>query len=264
MARMYSTDSINSLQIKLFLCNYRILDKNWQSDNVSDPVSRLYYIKSGNGWVKYGDKKVFLEGGKVYLIPSGMEISYGCTKLEKIFFHITVCGFEKTDILSVFSDIYSLPFSESDFDLLLKITNSEDFRDKLRLKQILYSTVMDFFDNFFEGSMPVPEYSDTVKKTILYIQKNLSMSLTCKDIANALFLSPTTIRTMFKKETGMTIGSYIDDLIFSGISNLLANEKISVSEISRKFGFCDAYYLSRRFKEKYKQTPTEYRRTYSK
>ena len=57
-----------------------------------------------------------------------------------------------------------------------------------------------------------------------------------------------------------TIGEYKNDLIFSQVSILLTASKLSVAEISRKYGFCDPYHLSRRFKERFHQTPTEYRR----
>lgn len=260
MIKTLERNTFNSLKLEIQLNNYCVLDESWKQSSCRDPFSRLYFVRQGNGWVKYKNRKVPLEGGRVYLIPSYLDISYGCTELEKIFFHITVHGYEKTDLLSSFKDIYSLPFSEEDFSKLLSSMNSDNYIDMLNVKQILYVTVTDFFNNFYKGKIPVKNYSDTVKKTMNYIQKHLSISLTSSEIAQNLFLSQTKIRTAFKNETGMTIGDYIDDLIFSQISNLLINEKIPIAEISRRFGFCDAYYLSRRFKEKYNQTPSQFRK----
>ena len=134
----------------------------------------------------------------------------------------------------------------------------------MKLKQFLYATVINFFDNYFPDNLIIKNYSETVKKIIIYIQNNLSMSLTTEEIAKNLFLSKTTVATAFKKETGTTIGEYIDNLIFTKISYLLANDSISIREISQQFGFCDSHYLSRRFKKKFKVTPTEFRKMHSK
>ncbi len=251
---------MNILKLDIILTNYRSLDKSWRRDNFTDPHSRLYFIRSGNGWISYNNKTVKLEAGKVYLVPSHLELSYGCTHLEKIFFHIIVRGFEKTDILSSFKDIYSLPFSEEDFHELLSLTESNDYIGVMKLKKFLYSTIIDFFDNYFADDLIVKNYSETVKKIMLYVQSNLSMSLTTAEIAKNLFLSKTTVATIFKKETGFTIGEYIDKLIFTKVSYLLVNDSISIREISQQFGFCDAHYLSRRFKEKYSISPLEFRK----
>jgi len=264
MPQRTSTDILNVLKLDIILSNYCILDESWQRNNFIDPHSRLYFIRKGNGWIRYNGKTVKLEAGHVYLIPSHLELSYGCTHLEKIFFHIIVRGFEKTDILSAFKDIYSLPFSEEDFCKLLSLTDSDDYIGIMKLKQFLYATVINFFDNYFPDNLIIKNYSETVKKIIIYIQNNLSMSLTTEEIAKNLFLSKTTVATAFKKETGTTIGEYIDNLIFTKISYLLANDSISIREISQQFGFCDSHYLSRRFKKKFKVTPTEFRKMHSK
>ena len=149
MSQRTATDILNVLKLDIILSNYCILDESWQRDNFMDPHSRLYYIRKGSGWIHYNGKTVRLEGGRVYLIPSHIALSYGCTELEKVFFHVILRGFEKTDILSVFNDIYSLPFPEEDFQKLLALTDSSDYISITKLKHFLYSTIIDFFDEFF-------------------------------------------------------------------------------------------------------------------
>ena len=251
-------------KLDIILSNYCILDESWHSDPFIDPHSRLYYVRGGEGWIRCNGKKIKLEGGHVYLIPSHTELSYGCTHLEKIFFHVIVRGFEKTDILSVFKDVYSLPFSEEEFCKLLSLTDSDDYIGIMKLKQFLYSTIIEFFDNYFPDKLIIKNYSETVKKIILYVQNHLSISLTTAEIAENLFISKSTVSTSFKKETGLTIGKYIDNLIFTKVSYLLANDRMSIREISQQFGFCDLHYLSRRFKKKFNITPTEFRKKHSK
>lgn len=260
MDKLLKPDILNSLNLKIEWANHIVLDSRWKITRLTVPFTKLYYVRSGEGWIRYGDCTVPMEGGHVYLLPAHLEVSSGCTCLEKIYFHISMLGFEKADLLSSIHRVCSLPFSEEDYVRLLGLLQSSDYLDVLKIKHILFQTVVSFVEQQEEASLPVREYSDTVKKTMLYIQKNLSVSLTSAQIAKALYFSETKMRTCFKKETGKTIGEYKNDLIFSQICILLVTGDLPVAEISRKFGFCDPYHLSRRFKERYRQTPTEYRR----
>ena len=254
------TEVLNLLKLNISTANHCILDASWKNDTHSVSFSRLYCVRSGEGWIRHGDKTIPLTGGAIYLIPAHLEVSYGCTRLEKIYFHISLLGFEKTDILATLKEVCVLPFPETDYCKLFSLLNTTDYLNLLKIKQILLQTVITFLDQCNAAPLPVRDYSDNVKKTMCYIQSNLRISLTSSQIAKALFLSETKMRMDFKKETGKTIGEYKNDLIFSQISSLLATESMSVGEISRRYGFCDPYHLSRRFKERFHQTPTEYRR----
>ena len=196
----------------------------------------------------------------MYLIPAHLEVSYGCSELEKIYFHISLLGFEKTDILATLKDICVLPLPETDYCNLFQLMNTADYLSLLKIKETLLRAVISFLEHYATAPLPVRDYSENVKKTMRYIQSNLLISLTSSQIAKALFLSETKMRMDFKNETGKTIGEYKNDLIFSQIRSLLSTDNLSVGEISRRYGFCDPYHLSRRFKERFHQTPTEYRK----
>ena len=254
------TDILNLLKLNISTANHVILDSSWKNGLHCVSFSRLYYIRSGEGWIHYRNKTVSLKGGHIYLIPAHLEVSYGCIRLEKIYFHISLLGFEKTDILASLQEVFILPLPEAEYCNLLSLLNSSDYLDLLKIKQLLHQTVITFLDQYGTGKLPVRDYSENVKRTMHYIQNNPLVSLTSSQIAKALYLSESKMRTDFKKETGKTIGEYKNDLIFTQISSLLASNRISVGEISRRYGFCDPYHLSRRFKERFHQTPTEYRK----
>ena len=257
------TDILNLLKLNISTARHCILDVSWKNDTHSVSFSWLYCIRSGEGWLRYGDKSVTLQGGYAYLIPAHLEVSYGCTELEKIYFHISLLGFEKTDLLATLKDVCVLPFPETDYCDLFRLMNTADYLDLLKIKEILLRTAISFLAHYRTAPMPVRDYSENVKKTMRYIQSNPLISLTSSQIAKALFLSETKMRLDFKKETGKTIGEYKNDLIFSQIRSLLATGSLSVGELSRRYGFCDPYHLSRRFKERFHQSPTEYRKASS-
>ena len=89
------------------------------------------------------------------------------------------------------------------------------------------------------------------------------VQLTTKELAEQLFICESTLCKKFKNEVGVTIGTYIDDLIFFNAEKMLLKTKWSINQISETLGFCDQFYFSRRFKHKYGQTPLEYRKKLS-
>ena len=257
------TDILNLLKLSISTARHCSLDASWKNDTHSVSFSRLYCIRSGEGWLRFGHKTVTLQGGYMYLIPAHLEVSYGCTELEKIYFHFSLLGFEKTDLLATLNRVCVLPFPETDYCDLFRLMNSADYLSLLKIKETLLRAVISFLEHYATAPLPVRDYSENVKKTMRYIQSNPLISLTSSQIAKALFLSETKMRMDFKNETGKTIGEYKNDLIFSQIRSLLATGSLSVGEISRRYGFCDPYHLSRRFKERFQQTPTEYRKATS-
>ena len=103
-------------------------------------------------------------------------------------------------------------------------------------------------------------YSRCVLLAIEYIKSHLSLQLGIAELAANAFVSESTLAKKFKAEVGMTIGCYIDETILFEAEQLLTKTELSVLEISERFGFCDQFYFSRRFKAKYGETPQRYRK----
>lgn len=256
-------NALNALNIEISYSAHVFLDERWRRTRVCDSITRLYYVRSGKGFLECSGERTEMTGGKMYIIPSGVEFSYGCEELEKIYFHVSVSGVEKYDLLRSVKKIYALPFSENDYLKLLSLYNSDNYLDLLEVKLILYRTVMAFAKQYDFVKIPVVKYSETVRKTMKYIQDNLKANIILKDISAELFISESKIRQDFKKEMGVTIGRYIDDLIFTEAKKLLERRDLSIKEISEKLGFCDRFYFSRRFKEQCNKTPSQYKREIS-
>ena len=85
-----------------------------------------------------------------------------------------------------------------------------------------------------------------------------------KEIAEQIFVSESKLTKGFRHDLGMSIGTYIDHKIIFEAEKLLADCNYPMIDISEKFGFCDRFYFSRRFKEKTGQTPRQYRQKLTK
>lgn len=258
--RIYPVHEQNMPEFNIEYSGHVLLDESWHWENECNPFSRLYYVKSGSGFLQQGDTRIELSGGKVYLIPAECVFSYGCTELEKIYFHISVTTTEKYELLSKLKKIYSMPFPESDFNELLNCYYSDSYMALLKLKTILFKTLTELDRLYDFPKDAIKQYSDIVEKTMQYIQENARINLDVKTISKQLFISESKLRKAFKEETGTTVGKYIDELVFLQAKKLLVKKQLSIKEISRSLGFCDQFYFSRCFKTRYAKTPSEYRK----
>ena len=254
-------ESAGALRLDIHSGSYVNLDERWHNTRRCSPYTRLYFVESGEGFVRVAGKKIMLEPGYVYMIPSGVEFDYGCPrKLTKLYFHITLTALEGLDLLAQAGQVCRASWSRAEFEQLLTSVRAKDYVGAMQLNMLLYRAVVECLRSQPELSMPVAQYSSAVEMAMQYIRANVRMGLTAQEVAHALFLSESGLRKRFREETGMTLGQYMDDLLFVRARQLLAQERGSIGEISRELGFSDQYYFSRRFKEKFKQTPTRFRR----
>ena len=253
-------------EMKIIQEQHVFLGRSWHQKNVCDPFTRLYYIKNGGGYLTYKGKVTKLNAGNVYIVPAGTEFEYKYDEgefLEKIFFHISVMTFENYDMLSKTNGIYKLTFAEAGCEEIFDVFENQDYTGMLKVKMILYKTVAAFIDKYNFEVMPLNKYSELVKNIMKYVRENTKITLSIEEISKEFFVSQSKLRNAFKKETGMTLGKYIDDMVFYKAKSYLGSKIMSMGEISSALGFCDQFYFSRRFKEKYGKTPSEYRRELS-
>ena len=92
-----------------------------------------------------------------------------------------------------------------------------------------------------------------------YIKQNLSQPLPLKELAQAVFVSPSHLSRTFKQQTGQPLAAYILEQRLQCAATLLLTTPASVSEIAGRSGFSNSSYFSSRFKEKNGVSPLQYR-----
>lgn len=253
-------ETLRKTEIEIQRALFVSLDENWGFHSNGAAHSRLYFVSGGKGFLKTKTQNIELTAGNVYFIPPNCEFSCGCEHLEKIFFHINISTIEKYDLFFNIEKIYSLPFCAESFTLLKDLLASESYFDMIRMKMLLLKTLLDFSSAYSFSDISVKKYSHLVETVISYIEENLSINLTVYDISKALFISESKIRNVFKKEMNMPIGKYIDDMVFIKARQMLSNSAYTIAAASSELGFCDQFYFSRRFKEKFDYTPSHFRK----
>ena len=262
---MYETDGIflNELALNISLQGRIVLDERWHRSLVNDPFSRLYFVKEGQGWlIPEEGEKIAMESGRMYFVPAGLTFSYGCTHLEKIFFHINIAGEDGTDIFSATKKIGVLPFMPQEYEALYENLFRTDCRSLLRVKSAVYRAAAAFAELFrLEG--PERRYSKTVLGAMRLILRDTRIDWRLEDLCEKLYVSESMLRKNFKKETGMSLRQYIEKQVFAKAKTLLAANSLSIEEISERLGFCDRFYFSSRFHAVFGTPPAAYRNSIS-
>ncbi|MGN0801191.1 MAG: response regulator [Candidatus Faecivicinus sp.] len=93
------------------------------------------------------------------------------------------------------------------------------------------------------------------------IEKNYAdPDFSIAQLAKRLYLSESYAGNLFKRRTGMTIGSYLNSVRMERAKQLLHDPANKVSEVGQKVGIENTDYFTRRFKQYTGKTPSEYRR----
>lgn len=256
-------DNINNVRLKVIDYGHAVSGGEWVGNIVTPPYARLYYITGGDPYITVtGSKgrKIRLEVGKCYLMPTGFSFRYACeTHMEQLFFHLNLTDYNGSDLLRSCDGMMEYTPDAADVAKLFECIEREDLFGGLMMKHQIYASLLTLIEKYGVELKSI-NYSRCVLLAIEYIRTHLSLQLGISELAANSFVSESTLAKKFKNEVGMTIGSYIDETIMFESEQLLTKTELTVLQISERFGFCDQFYFSRRFKAKYGETPQKYRK----
>lgn len=233
--------------------------EEWSAAVILPSFARLYYILGGNPYIIWNGKQQPLMPGNCYLLPTGSSFQYSClTEMDQIYFHINLLDRNGCDLLRSCSDPLCFTPELATLKTLQKEMYQSDIPNLLMLQSHLLLDLGQLFE--MNGFWPTPiTLSACVQGAVSQIGKAPSIQLNSAALAKGLFVSPSTLSKKFRAEIGRTIGAYIDEMVFFEAEQLLHTSNLSISEISNRLGFCDQFYFSRRFKERYGVCPKKYR-----
>ncbi len=241
------------------------LDSTWNDESKNAPFSRVYFIIEGLGEINVNGNKTLLEPGKIYFIPIGSDMQYRCNgHLLKLYFHMNIINRNGLDIFDGIKNVVTIDHGAQYITDVVEAYNKNTYASLLKLKRCLYEIAEQAYCESGAEQKPLVSYSHHISCAMEYIKNNLSIKLDNRSIAQKLFVSESFLSKHFKAEVGISIGHYIDKLIFFSARQQLLEKELSIHEISTSLGFCDQFYFSRRFRKLFGCSPDAYRKYYTK
>ena len=238
-----------------------VTDETWHQEPLYAPYSRLYYVIDGSGVLYAEHERMVLEPGYVYLAPCGMKYGfYGTDSVSKLFFHIQLpISQGGKDAFAECNRFVRLPRDLNHLRHLSDAYLAGEIWGDIQIKAELYRTVSEALEHLRRGKTPL-EYSKPVSDAVTYIRDHLRAGLTVGEIAGAVFCSQSKLSGLFREEVGQSVARYIDDLLMSEAQTMLLYSERSIREISESLGFCDQFYFSRRFTDRFSVSPSQFRK----
>lgn len=102
--------------------------------------------------------------------------------------------------------------------------------------------------------------NDRIQYIINYVNLNFQNSISLNDLAQKMYTSQSTLSRFFKKHMGIYFGEFVNEVRLNyAIRDLIETDK-TITKISIDCGFSNASIFSKSFQNKYKISPTKYRK----
>ncbi len=103
------------------------------------------------------------------------------------------------------------------------------------------------------------EAAGTVAEAVGYIHEHLEAGVSLCDVAAALHVNKHYLCRLFKAETGMTVGAYINSARIARAKQLLHDGEESISFVASECGYNEPSVFAKSFKKETGMTPSHYR-----
>lgn len=113
------------------------------------------------------------------------------------------------------------------------------------------------------GIIDTVGYSDLSREIIQYMEQNCDREVPLQEIADRLGFSKNYICAVFKRDSGMTIGSCQTAIRIRRAAELISFSDMSLNQVAAATGFVNHSHFNRIFKKVVKISPGQYRRMFT-
>ncbi|MBT2661708.1 response regulator [Bacillus sp. ISL-45] len=116
-------------------------------------------------------------------------------------------------------------------------------------------------EKIVDASNKMNSTKDTIRKAIIYIDRNLKEEFTLKDVAAHVHLNPSYFSVLFKEQVDLNFSEYVTRRRIQRAKELVLSTTLPINEIAEEVGYKTAKYFIKIFKEIEGMTPSAYRKT---
>lgn len=229
----------------------------------------VHYILSGEGFYHVDDKIYKLSKNQGFLIWPNVPTYYEAD--HKNPWNYVWVGFSGVKAkaylahanLSRENPIFTYDKGDLLKDTIFKMLEYQklDFANELRIQGLLFLFLSELVSI---ANAPVSASENPkeiyINKCIQFIEKNYSMSITINSLAEYVGLNRCYLSSLFKAILNTSPQEFLINFRMNKACELMKNDTLSISDISRSVGYLDPFAFSRMFKSVIGQSPSEYRK----
>ena len=229
-------------------------------------------VKSGSGFHTLGNTHIKVKAGDVFVIPSGVVHSYE-NEDSLCVYHIIVCDeflhkyreeLSSTPGYGIFFDIEPSLRSNTMNNWFLTVSavtlnyiqkETEKAEEAYSGKNYILSNVItlnlicylccEMHKHITKKSKTLPYTDLSLINALQFIDKNISQKITVDELSKMSNMSVSTFNRHFKKHLGITPAIYIIQKRVALARSLIAESKITKTEIALLCGFYDASHMEK-------------------
>jgi AraC-like DNA-binding protein len=235
----------------------------------------ILYLHEGELTLYSGGREYEMKSGMVYVIPS-CAVHRSVLKNKKVYRRTLVILNPWTYSRACYSEqinnlLMGLPAKEpivvkDDFGGLaaLEKIESELSVNDLLSEDIIVSAATELLAGIIRTAKRTEIASHTPGKLVsevkLFIRENCRYQIRISKIAEQFFISKFYLTHIFKEQTGMSPKQFLIYTRLSKACGLLHKKDLKISEISELCGFTSPSDMTKKFRERYGISPTQFRR----
>ena len=133
-------------------------------------------------------------------------------------------------------------------------------RDAVALAYLLEIIV--FFSTHYSASVPAEDPLPDITKILTWLETHYAEEITLADLAARAHTSPRNFLRLFRRVSHDPPVAYLLKLRLEKAADMLLHSNMNVAEIAENTGFCDPNYFTRKFTERFRIPPREYRKAF--
>lgn len=254
-------EEIKKTHIKIMYMSYAEVDQRWHHPPSKLNANLFYLCDKGEGELWCDGKHVRMTPGNVYCMPAGTSVGIHCSDyMAKLYFFGTLYDAYNRELPIAPAGCYVLEKRKKQIGQMYKLLKNPSYQNAFDLHLRAEQIAFEIFSRYQQPT-PIKHYSDPIRQTLQIINGAPHLSKTAVSLAADVGTTPHRLRALFAKEMKTTVGEYVRLQVLNAAAEDLRDERLSVREISEKYGFCDQFYFSRMFTAHFGISPLKYQKS---
>lgn len=250
-------------------CYYPVRNPNYHFTGETHQYWELTFVDSGHLQTKIEDQEFILkEYDMIFYAPKQFHTqstnsTSSCSYLTVVFeMNCNRCEKLRNKVFSADKDIIAA------INNFAKASNHTDSLSHDLMICFLNEILIRILDenpnkHIQTAKMPMQQkFEDEILNEIMiYINEHVYTSIKIEDLCKEFAISRSSLQQLFNNNLQVAPKQYINNIKLAKAKILIKKSKYTISEISNILGFSSIHYFSRKFKQQFNITPTDYAKT---